>query len=529
MTETRPKTYFLQDAILRGFSAIEGRLDRNEGCRPFFDLRLRPQPELKHAIWDFGDMCSRYVDAFILGRQVTGCTDYQEEEQCLRALLHHNCDPFANPFMASRMLITFVDEYLQEPSRENQKRVENLVALIRPRLVFEDDYAFSFKAPAGWTSMKQPVFGNYTPYPTYPLGGLVLALSRFVESVDSHESVDLLQRLCRFILEVSGTFDADGRFQGHTHSGGILTSAVGILRWAIFKGDSRVVERMKNTFDWTRKNSSSWGWVPDGLGYKEQPSSETCSITDAIHLGLLIARHIDPGYYDIVERYARNQLMENQFLRPELAMPKGDHPQREAVTKALYGSWASWSMPNSLDNGLEAVEGCCLGSGIRACYLVWEHAVTKKAGKVMVNMAFSRNSPWVEVISYEPYEGRMDLCVHEAPILRVRIPGAVNEKDLKLCINGKSVPRGDLTDGYVEFSGLKKDDRIQIEYPLLNQETSEEVSGNTYQVNWRGNTVSGINPKGQYYPLFDREWIKQKDTPLVQCPYTHQAKGPVHW
>lgn len=529
MPELRPETYFLQNAVIRGLGAIAARLDRNEGCRPFFLLHLRPEPRLEHQIWDLGDMCSRYVDALILGRQMTGCTAYQEEERCLRDLLHHHCDPFANPFMAGRMLITFVDEYLQEPSQENRKRVDDLIARIISKLTFESDYAFYFKAPAGWSSMKQPVFGNYTPYPTYPLGGVVLALSRFVQSVDSSSGEDLLDRLCRFILDVSGTFDPNGRFQGHTHSGGILTAASGILRRAIHQGDSPVMGRMKNAFDWTREYSSSWGWVPDGLGDTAHPSSETCSITDAIHLGLLIAKHIDANYYDIVERYARNQLMENQFLRPELAVPQGNHSQREAVTKALYGSWASWSLPNSLDNGLNAVEGCCLGSGIRGCYLVWEYAVTKEAGTVMVNMAFSRNSPWIEVISYQPYQGRLDILVNNAPVLRVRIPGTVKEADLRISVDGKPVPSGRLTNRYLEFRGLEKGNRIRVEYPLLEQRSSEEVSGNIYEAHWRGNTVIGIRPEGQLYLLFQRKWMEREDAPLSDCPYSGQEEGPVHW
>src|SRR6185295_11704458 len=92
----KPQTAFLQDAILRGFSAIEARLDREKACRPFFYVRLQPKPQLEHQIWDLGDMCSRYVDAFILGRQVTGCSDYRQEERALRDLLHTGCDPFAN-------------------------------------------------------------------------------------------------------------------------------------------------------------------------------------------------------------------------------------------------------------------------------------------------------------------------------------------------------------------------------------------------------------------------------------------------
>ncbi len=524
----KPQTAFLQEAILRGFSAIEARLDREQACRPFFYVRLQPKPQLEHQIWDLGDMCSRYVDAFILGRQVTGCGDYRQEEQALRGLLHTGCDPFANPFMAGRMLITLVDEYLQGPDAENLARIHKLIPLIKNKLTFENDYAFHFKAPEGWTSMEKPIFGHFTPYPTYPLGGVVLALSRFVESVDSPESEDLLKRLSKFILDVSGTFDEMGRFKGHTHSGGILTAAVGVLRWALRQQDARTIQKMKNTFDWCCKYSSSWGWVPDDLG-RDGASCETCALVDAIHLGLLIARHVDPSYYGIIERYARNQLMENQFIKTDRMVPQGDDPLRKHIVRAVHGSWASYSLPNCLDNGLMGIEGCCLGAGIRGCYLVWEQAITRDAGKVMVNMAFSRNSPWVEVISHRPYAGKIDIRIHDAPKLLVRTPEWVSKKDLRVFVNEQPVEAVIGGNRSIEFTGLQKGASIQIEYPLSLRDSSEEVSGQAYHVRWKGDAVIGIQPKGKLYPLYEREWMTSPNTPFNHWPYDSQMGGPVHW
>jgi hypothetical protein len=523
-----PKPYFLQEAVLRGFSAIAARLDRQQGCRPFFFIRLRPKVMLEHQTWDLGDMCGRYVDAFLLGRQMTGCSLYREEEPALRKLLHDAADPFAHPFMAGRMLLAFVDEYLESPSPDRHARVKGLVSRIKTKLTFEQDYAFWFKAPEGWHSMKQPIFGDFAPYPTYPLGGITLALSRFVEAVDFPEGEDLLDRLGKFILDKSGTFDESGRCQGHTHSGGILTAAVGLLRWAIHKGDAKTIERMKTAFDWCAAHSSSWGWVPDGLGQPDA-SCETCALTDAIHLGLLLARHVDPSYYDTVERYARNQLMENQFRKPELAVPPDDNPMREQAVRAVLGSWASYSLPNSLDNGLEGIEGCCLGSGIRGCFLAWEHAITRSGDSVMVNMGVSRNSPWVEAIAYEPYAGKMEIAVHDAPKLLVRIPAWAAVKDLKVFVGGNLVPAPMSKNRYLEFAGLPKGSILRIEYPLVSRRSSEKVRGQWYEAQWEGGTVVGVEPRGQRYPLFERGSMQQEDAKLQRSLFADQEGGPVHW
>ena len=524
----RPDTYFLQTAIRRGFAAIEARLDPEQGGRPFFLIRLKPTPQMEHAIWDLGDMCARYVDAFILGRPVTGCADYQATEQTLRKQLHSVCDPFANPFMAGRMLICFVDEYLQTPGPETRQRVLNLVADIRSRLTFEADYAFWFKAPTGWSSMREPVFGDFAPYPTYPLGGIVLALSRFVEAAPFPEGEDLLRRLSKFILGVSGIFDAEGHFQGHTHSGGILTSAVGLMRWAVLQHDTATIDRMKAAFDWTRRYASSWGWIPDGLG-QAQAFSETCAITDAIHLGLLVARHIDPAYYEVVERFARNQLMENQILRPDLTVPETEFPSKTTLLKAVHGSWVSHARPSALDDCLKAIEGCCLGAGIRGCYLVWEHAISEAAGAVTVNMLISRDSPWVEVISHQPYAGKCDILIHQAPVLRVRLSSWIAEGSLAVSVNRQRLSSALVKNRCVELRGLKNGDVVNLDFPLRVERRTEVVSGVFYEVDWRGNTVVGISPKGTQYPLFEREWMKTTDVPDCECDPASPMKESVHW
>ena len=523
----RPGTYFLQEAVIRGLAAIAHRLDQADNFRPYFEIHLKPAPFLEHQIWDFGDMCSRFTDAYILGRQMTGFGEYRTEEQALLKLLLKS-DPYANPFMAGRMLIAYVDIYLQKPIEEHKKRIVDLVEVIRSKMKFEKDYAYYFKNTDGWRSVHDAVFGDFTGYPTFPLGGIILALARYTETVEEPQCEDLLDRLCRFVLNVSGTFEADGRFMGHTHSGGILTAAAGIMRWAINRNDKKVMDQMKNAFDWTMKYSSSWGWVPDGLG-PEHASCESCSITDALHLGLLIARHVDSSYYGILERFSRNQLLENQIRSPEVFLPKTSFPDQNKIKNALYGSWASYSLPNSLDNSTD-VEGCCLGSGILGCFLVWDNIVIKKDDEVMVNMALSRNSPWLEVIGYQPYEGKTELLIHDAPKVNVRIPEWVNEGEIRVSSGEKKIPFTFMPNRYIELKGLKKGDLVRIEYPLKQENTVEKVSGQLYDVRWRGDTVVSVMPLGQIYPIFRRAWAEKGIAPMSSGDnYQKQLGGGVHW
>lgn len=519
-----PDTYFLQQTIDRGLRAIDARLDRSQDFRPWFMLKLGDSPELVHDIWDLGDMCSRYVDAFILGRQATGCQVYVDAEQALLRQLHE-CDPYLEPFMAGRMLITYVSLFLRDRSPESSRRITDLIGVIRSHLTFEQDFAYYFKAPEGWTSISQPIFGSFLPCPTYPIGGIILALARYLEECEDPDAADLIDKLTTFVLRESGTFASDGSYLGHTHSGGILTAAVGIFRRAIYTGDKATTQLMKRTLDWTLTHCSSWGWVPDGLGGPD-PSGETCSLTDALHFVLLAARHIDPGYYGVAERFARNQLIENQYREPGRALPVHDFPNKGAVARALEGSWASWSKPNSLDNGLDSVEGCCLGAGIRACCLALGHAVERTADAVRVNMLFSRSSEWAEVISYLPYMGRVDVRMRVDSALAVRIPDGVADEETSI----SGAETFFIRDGWFVFPGARQGDTISISFPLVTREADESVAGEDYGVKWRGDTVVDISPAGLRYPLFDRAWMEREEPPmLLDPPYRNQQDSPVLW
>ena len=245
----RPDTYFLQQAADRGLAAIAVRLDETQDYLPFFSLQLRPKPKLLHEMWDRGDMCGRYVDAYVLGRSMTGFADHVTQEQALRRLLD-KCDPYENPFMATRMLIARVDLFLADPTPKNKKAVEDLVRVIRSKMTYEGDYAYFIKKPEGWSSMDKPA-GAWKEHPSCAIGGCMLALARYLEEVKDPELLDLQGRWTRFFLNHSGILDRQGRYKGLTHAGGILTAAAGALRYGILVDDKRVIERVRKVFDWT--------------------------------------------------------------------------------------------------------------------------------------------------------------------------------------------------------------------------------------------------------------------------------------
>jgi hypothetical protein len=145
-------------------------------------------------------------------------------------------------------------------------------------------------------------------------------------------------------------------------------------------------------------------------------------------------------------------------------------------------------------------------------------------------MALSRNSPWVEVIGHQPYQGLLDLIIHDAPTLQVRIPEWVNENEIAVTADGKALKFQMMPNRYIQLQGLKPGDQLWVEYPLRQVPIQEMVSGQMYKVRWRGDTVVSISPEGKKYPIFQRSWMEKEQAPeITDNVYKDQLGGPVHW
>jgi hypothetical protein len=109
------------------------------------------------------------------------------------------------------------------------------------------------------------------------------------------------------------------------------------------------------------------------------------------------------------------------------------------------------------------------------------------------------------------------------------MPEWVSKHNLRVFINDHPVEAMFGGERSIEFTGLQKNAFIRIEYPLPQRDGAEEVCGRAYKVQWKGDTVVGIQPKGQLYPLYERAEMMSPNAPLVDWPYDRQQGGPVHW
>jgi hypothetical protein len=103
----------------------------------------------------------------------------------------------------------------------------------------------------------------------------------------------------------------------------------------------------------------------------------------------------------------------------------------------------------------------------------------------------------------------------------VRIPSWVSVDKLKCAVNGR-VYGVRQAGNFVVFHGLKAEDVLTLEFPLLDRTATYTVGDTKYTVRFRGSTVVDISPRAT-----DDEENKDKYPLFVRSQF-HATKAPMH-
>jgi hypothetical protein len=349
----------------------------------------------------------------------------------------------------------------------------------------------------------------------------IIGMARYAQATGSPAALELAGKLARYFVYHSGVVAFDGTFQGHTHSGGILPSTLGVLRYALVAGDTELAEWARRVYEYARSQSGSFGWVPDGLACDLQTNvfagtCETCGLVDMLELALVLTDAGLGDYRDDIERYSRNQFLENQFRDPDqVVAPERRAHSQTPVEAILRGSFASTSRPNELLAGPHPnIEGCCVGAAARGCFLVWAHIVSERPEGLFFNLAFSRDGAWGRFISYEPYRGELVLEPAQQLSCFIRVPAWADRDGLQVTLDGVAQP--------IAWQGVEPGQRWAITYPQRRRETSETIADIPFSLRWKGGTVTSVSPSGKRYPIFQREHFEESEPPMEQRPHTWQ-------
>jgi hypothetical protein len=541
----RATTLSLEDHLKLGVNHLDSLVD-SEG-RTYFNTFLTEPPEAVTDWPDFVDLPSRYWEASVLIQSSLGTT-VESQERLARwlfprieqdGLAYRPNGPISNHvaelFDQSRLMYALVSRAMQEPGDDQaRRRLANLADGLRRLSTRESNYAYIEKIGL--------YYGGTLIRPMLQ-AGIVLHRDDFIE---------LAAAFSRAIVDHSDLIAADGTFIGHVHAA--LGTIAGISAVGAKTGDAHLLERGRAGFDYARGISTEFGFVPE-LSKRGDDiiGCETCAIMDYLDAALLLARHVDPAYYEVVEKTGRNHLWESMVRDGSWLGPEGGTDEdgiiRSDFHRRAVGSSAGWSAPHCalayyepLGEGWvktpalrsrylakpRAQQNCCAGAGIRATYQVWSGIVTEEPQRVSVNLSLDRTTPGVEVTSFLPFEGRVRIAMKRDADLRWRRPGHCAPGDVRVKSSGPSTAAQ--ADGpYLALGRQRSGTVLELTFPLPARHESLTIGNHGHQqyrfdVDWRGETVMGIRPD----PANAVDARSDLAGKRVTAFYNRQGPGPLY-
>lgn len=280
---------------------------------------------------------------------------------------------------------------------------------------------------------------------------------------------------------------------------------------------------------------------------------EIGTVGDMIRTGLALSEFDGYDYYDEVERWTRNQLVEAQ-IDEDMARHIENHNSNnfsfDHVGHKVQGSFISdathsVAFPKN-KNFRWNVDGCA--NALRGMYAVWKSIIQVNGKFAKVNLLMNRSHKFMDVKSELPYRGYVQVQLkniqNQINSVGMRIPNWVNRAGLQVTSNGKPISWYWLGP-YVIVENIFNNQRIDLHFPMkertlsfttLRSQNNWWYEGLTADPNWvdkvthqalfRGHTLVKIltpmpaaPPEGQI-PRFQRQH-------LADLPLSPSVKAPI--
>ncbi len=505
----------------------------------FFDLLSDP-PEMKHSRWDYSSSAGRMVHAFIIGRRMTGSKIALEaEEKIKRNLLSYfsendglsyrkrsNFNPYHAFIHDQRSVILGLTTWLidsDDPEiKEYAKRhVQGLYNIATDHKYYPGHEYF----PDGWSPITDPSLKNeiWGQNPVLTSGRQIMPLIKYYEATGDKIALELAENFAYYNAFEDRGVDEKGNFlvkyppdKVHFHS--VAGTIAGLLRYGILVKDMKFIEKAKSMYDFTKKYASSFGWFPEF--FREKEVCEACCVADMVENAILLAKAGYQKYWNDAERFIRNHLIESQLLdtswiKCTRSKPDTEDSTYDNVAKRAFGAFAGWSLPNDFSSHRYIpydIMNCCTFNAMHALYVAWENIIIEEAGRVYINLLLNKNSDLLEVISYLPHAGKIELLIHkEIPFLYLRIPDWVEREKIQFSLTDKDKQQNrekKWVGEYLRINGLKEKSKVKVTFPIRTAKISETIYGEKYTLEWRGDTVADIMPTGKVFPLYQKREFK---------------------
>jgi len=406
-------------------------------------------------------------------------------------------------------------------------------------------------------------------------GNVLRALAQWYALSGDENTKQLAEKLSRFMLKPGlwGGNKGNGptmvdpyeHAKWYSHFHWFTTGVMGMTDYATTVHDSQQLRYLQWFYEYSRQfGSVRIGFFPaviSPLTQRQQgnkkiwggtgQSDEACALAEMIYIAIKLSEAGVGDYWEDVDSMVRNHLVEHQLTdRKRLEhiiahSPKFKMDPRinctDDVLERNIGSFASCA---ELTKSYAWWSMCCNPNAMMALYEAWDAIVRYDNGMAQVNLLLNRASPWVDIDSYLPYEGKVVLKNKKARKMSVRIPMWADKNAVHCKVNDEERPL-QWVGRYLLVSRIEPKDTVTITFPIVEttEKHTEPSYNQTYTCHFKGNTLIDISPRPEEfnwakiasddgawtelnkemgYPLYQREHMKATKAPMRQVTrYVH--------
>jgi len=456
------------------------------------------------------------------------------------------------PSKCGRILGTMTVYYLHDKNPVWKQTIERMIQRLSELAVDKGDFTYlpnwayapfakcpNATIPTGWDSvdygnlrMIQGLTQYYKATGHEPARKLAAGLSgygvghteyydfegRFLFCQTERDALMTSNRMTRHYPEAK-----DAALGGHFHNHTI--GALSILEYAAAANDRAMLQWVDSGYRWAREQGSNLvGFFPELIINNRYQACESCEVADMIAISIKLTQAGVGDYWDDVDRWVRNTFAEQQlvngdwipaFAASQPAKPVAFNETADRLPERLRGSFAGWASGNEFAQEI-GIQQCCLGNSSRTLYYIWQGLLERKGEDLRLNLLMNRASPWADVYSHIPYEGRVDLKLKKpCSKVLVRVPEWITtgSREVVCKMNGtwRKVPwEGRYVDAGVAHPG----DKLVVTFPISERTVKESIGDVSYTLTIKGNTVTTIDPPGKVGPLYQRAYYRANKAPM---------------
>ena len=430
------------------------------------------------------------VHGVIVGRNITGLANGEEIQKGQRSLMLSH--------------FTEMDGFVHVPKSpwndqypmDIWEQARTLYALIYCYLDTQDsallsyadgivDGLFRISRQAGNQRIFSNELINSSSMGRYAVGAIIDPLIKYYEMTGNTKALQVAEGTANFLWDESnGFFDEAGRHDAFFRT--VVSSINGFSKLAALKGDEKTTKKAKRFHDYALSRCTSYGSTPC--------CEPVCSDFELNMSALSLIRAGHDEYWDQIDRFIRNQIVEAQFTDtcewvPEKATKKRinrfniydyypddlqilPYDDYDNIIERSVGGFM-WATADEHMYFPASLMVCCTSHALRSFEIVWQNAIKENYNDISINFHYNFENDLGETISYEPYQGKFSVILKKSKRLRIRIPEyALNSEVLLKCDDVEV--KADIEGRYLCIPDAAKGKTYTIYYDLNNRTTEEK-------------------------------------------------------